>query len=392
LKRKVLYLTPYPPIRSGIADYACAFKAAIEAHTRWRLEVRDEGPRIGGNTPRAVLAAYRRVKTWRGDGRLDDVALAHAEIGVKQHEEFWTLFFLARLAPETPFCVTVHDPPIVVAPALYPLALGLRAATVRRALRLFDYTPVGRMIVRSVLDRASGVFVLSEAGREAVRGLVRDPARLKTLPFLAYGASRRGGNDATANRTSKVLFLGFWGPGRGLETLLDAVEKALRRRPGSLQLILAGGVEEGGVNRRYVDAIRARIERSHAVGSIQVLGYVPAESLDSVFGEADVFVLPSRRTGWLSSSSVLFRAMGAGLAIVASDVGVIREEIRHRETGLVVPPVDADALAEALLTLADDPVLRARLGREARAHLEAEHGDTRVAQEAARTYEALGSR
>ena len=385
----VLYLAPYPPIRSGIADYARAYKAAVEACTSWRLTVADCGPRPAGNAPPRLPAAYRRAKALRSEGRLGAVDLVHAEIGVKQHDEFWTLFWLRRLAPDTRYCVTVHDPPLVMAPALYPLALGLRAAGVRRALRVLDYTPAGRMVVRSVLGRAGGVFALSDAGRESVRGLVSGSARLTTLPFLAYGGSRVGERERAGTGPPRVLFLGFWGPGRGLEVLLDAVEEALRRRPGALRLTLAGGVEEGGANRGYVERLRARVRRSPARDAIEEAGYVPAEQLDGVFAGADIFVLPSTCTGWLSTSSVLFRAMGAGLAIVASDVGVVSEEIRHRRTGLLVPPGDAAALAEALLLLADDRDLRARLGREARAHLEAEHDETRVAEAAARTYEAV---
>jgi glycosyltransferase involved in cell wall biosynthesis len=389
LKRTVLYLAPYPPLRSGIADYARAYKAALEARTDWRLSVVACGPRTGGNTPPGLLAAYHRVVAWRRDGRLGKAALVHAEIGVKQHDEFWTLFWLRRLLPATPYCVTVHDPPLVVAPALYPLAFGLRATTVRRALRLVDYTPVGRVVVRSVLGRAGGVFALSEAGRESLRDVAPHPGRRERLPFLWYGGSQRGRSVEATAGPLRVLFLGFWGRGRGLEVLLRAAESALRRRPGCLRLVLAGGVEEGGANRRYVDEVRARVQGSPARAAIEELGYVPDERLDGVFGGADAFVLPSTRTGWLSTSSVLFRAMGARLAIVASDVGTIAEEVRHRETGLLVPPGDSEALAEALLALAEDPALRARLGREARAHVEAEHDETRVAEVAARTYEAL---
>jgi glycosyltransferase involved in cell wall biosynthesis len=387
LSRTILYLTPYPPMRSGIADYARAYKSAIETHTDWRLAVADAGGRVVGHSPRDLVATYRRVKQWRNEGRLTKVALVHAEIGFKQQDEFWTLFWLRRLVPEVPCCVTVHDPPLVVAPALYPLAFGLRGAGIRRALRVLDYTPVGRGVVRSVLGRTAGVFALSEAGTESLRSVVPDPRLVRTLPFLAYGWSRRARPEGDAARPPRILFLGFWGPGKGIEVLLEAAERALSRRPGGLQLVLAGGVEEGGANRRYVESVHERIRRAGQM--IEVMGYVPAEGLDGVFADAEIFVLPSTRTAGVSTSSVLFRAMAAGLAIVASDVGAVREEVRHLETGLLVPPGDVAALTEALLLLVGDPAIRMKLGRSARAHLEVEHNGTRVAHAAARTYEAL---
>lgn len=386
MTRTVLYRTPYPPMRSGIADYARAYKAAVEGHTDWRLDVTDLGERAPGNSPRDLVATYRRVERWRRDGRLADVALVHAEIGFKQHDEFWTLFWLRRLAPRVPYCVTVHDPPLVLAPALHPLAFGARGGVVRRALRALDYTPLGRSLVRSVLGRAGGVFVLSEAGAQSLRRVLEDPARVRTLPFLAYGWREQERPEAAAEGPPTVLFLGFWGPGKGIEVLLDAVEQALAERPASLRLVLAGGVEEGGANRRYVESARARIRRSAGRELIDEVGYVPAEALDGVFAAADVFVQPAVRMAGLSASSVLFRAMAAGLAVVASDLGTFPEEVRHLETGLLVPPGDAGALAAALLQVTGDRALRDRLGRQARAHVEAEHSSARVAGAAASVY------
>jgi glycosyltransferase involved in cell wall biosynthesis len=389
VSRTILYLTPYPPERSGIADYACAYKTAVETRTDWRLVLAESRRPLVANAPPDWMAIYRRTEEWRSEGRLRSVALVHAEIGVKQHDEFWTLFWLQRLLPEVPCCVTVHDPPLVVAPALYPLAFGLSGAGIRRALRVLDYTRVGKMAVRSVLGRARDVFALSKAGTESLRGILGDRTRLQTLPFLAYGTAPprppKGADDGAA----KILFLGFWGPGKGIEVLLEAVERALCRAPGSLQVVLGGGIEEGGANRHYVESARERIRKSTSREVIKVIGYVPAEGLDGLFAAADIFVLPSTRRAGLSTSSVLFRAMAAGLAIVASDVGAVREEIRHMETGLLVPPRDVVALTEALLLLAGDTALRMRLGQQAQVHLEAEHDGAIVAAAAARTYEAL---
>jgi glycosyltransferase involved in cell wall biosynthesis len=59
-------------------------------------------------------------------------------------------------------------------------------------------------------------------------------------------------------------------------------------------------------------------------------------------------------------------AMACGIPVVASDVGAVHEVIESGRTGIVVPALDAAALAHATLTLLSDPGLRARLGREGR--------------------------
>jgi glycosyltransferase involved in cell wall biosynthesis len=82
---------------------------------------------------------------------------------------------------------------------------------------------------------------------------------------------------------------------------------------------------------------------------------------------ADVFVLSSRSEGL---PMAILEAMAAGLPVVATAVGGIPELVADGETGLLVPPGDADALAEALRRLVADPELRRRLGDAARTRVE----------------------
>lgn len=68
----------------------------------------------------------------------------------------------------------------------------------------------------------------------------------------------------------------------------------------------------------------------------------------------------------------ILEGMAYGLAVVATPVGAIGDVIRDGETGLLVPPGDATALAAALRRVITDPGLRGRLGREARRLAQAE--------------------
>ena len=77
----------------------------------------------------------------------------------------------------------------------------------------------------------------------------------------------------------------------------------------------------------------------------------------------DVFVLSSVLEGL---PRIVIEAMAMKRPIVATDIDGVREELRHEGTGLLVPPADPKALAEAVLILLDDRQRAERLGREAR--------------------------
>ena len=79
-----------------------------------------------------------------------------------------------------------------------------------------------------------------------------------------------------------------------------------------------------------------------------------------LFGDADVFVLPSLGE---CLAVVLMEATAAALPVVTTSVGALAEAVRPGQTGLVVPPRDIPALREALRALIADPVGRRAMGR-----------------------------
>jgi glycosyltransferase involved in cell wall biosynthesis len=75
--------------------------------------------------------------------------------------------------------------------------------------------------------------------------------------------------------------------------------------------------------------------------------------------------------------------------VIASDVGGMREIVVHGETGLLVPPGDAAALAAAIDVLVGDPELRSRLGRAGRARYEQEFSHALMVQGVSRFYRSV---
>ena len=104
---------------------------------------------------------------------------------------------------------------------------------------------------------------------------------------------------------------------------------------------------------------------------------------------ADLFLLTSVTEG---IPVTVIEAMAAGLPVVGTRVGGMGEVVDEGTTGLLAPPGDDAALAEAVLRLAGDPDLRARLGRQGRARAEALFSEDRMHAGYLRLYEEMLAR
>ncbi len=150
-----------------------------------------------------------------------------------------------------------------------------------------------------------------------------------------------------------ILYAGRLVTFKGLDFLLDALAKL----PGA-HLILAGD----GPHRASLEAQAARLgitERAHFIGNR------PHTELPLLHAISDVFVIPS--TDHETFCLAACEAMSCERPVVAARTGGLVEVVRDGETGLIVPPGDAGALADALRTLIADPALRAQMGRAGRA-------------------------
>jgi glycosyltransferase involved in cell wall biosynthesis len=145
--------------------------------------------------------------------------------------------------------------------------------------------------------------------------------------------------EPPSRTVSTLLFFGIVRKYKGLEVLLEAMPLVLSKI--KCRLVIAGEFYEPV--ERY-----QRLIREHRLEPFVHIEnrYVPNEEVGGLFAQADVMVLPYLDT---SQSAVAGMALAAGLPVIASRVGGLPEVIRENVTGLLVPPGDAPAMAEAIL-------------------------------------------
>lgn len=112
-----------------------------------------------------------------------------------------------------------------------------------------------------------------------------------------------------------------------------------------------------GGDGEVVDDLRRQVGELGLEQRVNFLGQ--RNDTPDLLGAADVFVMPSRAEG-LGIAGL--EAMAAGLPLIASRVGGLADAVSHNETGLLVPPENPAALAEALTQVFSDDPLRERLG------------------------------
>ena len=161
-----------------------------------------------------------------------------------------------------------------------------------------------------------------------------------------------------------------------------AAARALHAAGVTARFCLVGGTLTG--NSRWVDP--AQLAEWQQEGVVEWWGQ--RSDMAQVLRSAHVVALPSYGEGL---PKALLEAAAAGLPIVATDVPGCREAVRHEDNGLLVPPRDADALAQALGRLLAHPDLRAKMGARGRARAVAEFSVQRVVSETLGVYEALWS-
>jgi glycosyltransferase involved in cell wall biosynthesis len=164
-----------------------------------------------------------------------------------------------------------------------------------------------------------------------------------------------------------VIFVGNFYEWHDVTTLLHAFARLLTTHPEA-HLILVGD----GERRQAMQQLATELGLGQAV---QFLGLAPHSEVPRYLAAADIAVVPYPILNmdlWLSPLK-LYEYMAAGKAIIASDVGQIKETIQSGQNGLLVPPQDVSAMVTALQELMDNSALCAKLGAQAREHAVCKH-------------------
>jgi glycosyltransferase involved in cell wall biosynthesis len=244
-----------------------------------------------------------------------------------------------------------------------------------------------RLFTKRVLERVDLVYAVSQdLRRHILEDFGISPDKVSYLPIGIDTAAFSPGGGGRGCEGPLVLFSnrGFY-PVYDTRTLIAGFASALKENP-RLSLILKGEGPEEPEMRKLVASM-------NLAEAVTFRGRSPYADVPGDLRSADIFISTATSDG--TPVSVL-EAMATGLPCIATRVGGVPEWIEDGENGLLIPPRDPAALARAILALATDPGLRARLGTRARETVR-ERGDwkrlmTRVEDDYNRLISRAGGR
>lgn len=346
-----LRIAYFKPASGGIADYAQQIETLYQ--------------RLGHDLTIQVVDPTTDPRTLVKKAARADVDLYHFEMGAADSIQL-TISRLLRHQNDIPHLITLHDSGVGVR---HPIDIAA-AHSANPVVRF------GGKVVRKLLDRTVGASTLKRHladPRVATLYLRPDQVTRANTYYLPQPTYHERPPAVPKKSPPVVGFGGFWGYGKGIETLLQAWSLTA----GTNELTLIVGGDAGTPDDPYAAAIRAQVKGLHL--PIELPGFAAPSQLDAFIRSLGVMVLPYWAELPNGTSAMAMRAAELGVPIIASDVPSLRGFLTEYGA-YYVPPKDPEPLAAAIRSFAADPEAFRVRAATLQQHIFAEHGWGTVSQ------------
>jgi glycosyltransferase involved in cell wall biosynthesis len=293
----------------------------------------------------------------------------------RQRPRVWRSI-VERVRELKPDIVHFHDPELLLLiPLLRPAKLiydcqepFAETMLVRRWIPRLLRGPVSQgvaLLEPRLASRTDAIVVTEDSHTDRFRQGAKPVKVLYNFPLLGQFDYVRCSDGQT------ILHVGVLAKGRGSITMIEAMDRVVRRVPGA-RLVLVGAFDSASDEAK----VRHLIADRGLEQAVETVGWVPFCDLPRWFAQADVGLVPWHKEKEFPPPIIptkIFEYMAARLPVVASDRPTIRRFLEGRDCGLLVEPGDAQALAEAIECLLTHPARAQEMGQRGRQAVERDY-------------------
>ena len=364
---RLAIVSPYSwTVPSGVNSHVQSLVNQLESRGHEVWIVAPTGKHVSADFPERFISAGRTIPV------PSNGSIAHANAYP------FMLQRMAKVLSSRNFdLVHVHEPTIPAVGCSATMAAKIPVVgTFHAAGGASTYYERWRPLAERILSSITVRIAVSEAARDCVFGYFPDDYRVipNGIDIETYARARTG-----KKVHGRILFIGRPEPRKGLQVLVEAFAE-LRERLPAASLTLVGPTQE------EVRGLMSRLRRGGAddLRGISALGRVDLDAKLDQMGEAEILCAPS--LGGESFGIVLTEALAAGVPVVASDIPGYRAVLAEGAVGVLVPPSNAKALENALVSTLQNRELRHELSTSGTARAE-RYSWNRVVNQVVEAYE-----
>ncbi|MGL6343213.1 MAG: glycosyltransferase, partial [Waterburya sp.] len=245
-------------------------------------------------------------------------------------------------------------------------------------------------IEKKCLETADKIIATSPQEQEYMRSLISPKGNIEVIPY-GTDIKRFGGCTRLESRNKLnieleakvILYVGRFDRRKGIETLVRAVGYNQVRQHPDLKLIIVGGSTPGKKDGQERERIEGIVNELGLAEITTFAGRVEHTELPYYYAAADVCVVPSHYEPF---GLVAIEAMASGTPVIASRVGGLEFTVIDELTGLLVPPQDELAFAQAINQVLSYPAWSRQLEKAARKRVESRFSWDGVAKQLEQQY------
>jgi glycosyltransferase involved in cell wall biosynthesis len=348
----------YPPLTSLRHEHIACLRAPIHyAPPQEILKISEKDAKIGGKWPQNLVDRHEQKHgpSVKAEQRARN-ALYFADYFNRRGVDHVHVHFANRAAHTAMFLKEISG---------IPFSITAHGQDFMKDLGNDD-------LLREICAATEFVAAETDYSRDLLRQRCPDSAAkihrvyngMDLTRFPAGASTQRGGYSAP-NEVARIVSIGRLVGFKGFEYLIDACAELARRSINFTCEIVGDGPIRGDLD--------ARIKKLNLSDRVHLLGSLSQGVVLEKLRSADIFALASVTDTQGASDvfpTVIIEAMAAGRPVVSTRLAGIPESVVDHETGLLVPPGDTMALADALSRLLEDAKLRSHYGRAGRVRIE----------------------